>query len=323
MPSPYSKPFLDIAGQIALLQTRGMTISDIALATAYLSRIGYYRLSGYWYPFRHSTMVADARGVPRRKVLDTFQAGTEFKHAVDLYVFDKKLRLLVLDAIERIEVCLRVEIAILLGAKDRLAHHNPAYLSGRFITPRPGRPLSDHSEWLARLTHLESRSKAEFVAHFSQKYSGPIPIWMSIELWDFGLLSKFYAGMKNADQIAISSRYSVSNPQVLVSWLRSINYIRNVCAHHSRLWNLSIVDQPQLPATGIPIELAHVRADQVAKIRLYGVLAIVQFMLSRINPTSSWRVRLASLVNEFPGPAPLSMANAGFPTSWSSEALWR
>lgn len=323
MPVPYAKPYVDIAGQIALLQSRGMVITDTALAAAYLERIGYYRLSGYWYPFRRSTPGVNALGKPALTVFDDFQPKTEFRHAVELYVFDKRLRLLVLDAIERIEICIRVEIALRLGAQNPLAHRDPNCLDKRFTTPAPSHTESKHDKWLSRLDDIEDRSKEEFVKHFRIKYSSDLPLWMTIELWDFGMLSNFYAGMKNADQFAISQKYGVTNPVVFASWLRSINYIRNVSAHHSRLWNLSVVDQPQLPIKDMPAVLNHIYATTNAKFRVYAVLAIMKSMLNRINPMSSWGARLAELVDQFPAVPLLSISNAGFPANWKTEALWK
>jgi abortive infection bacteriophage resistance protein len=101
-----------------VLKSRGLGVSDDARAVAYLERIGYYRLSGYWYPFR----IRAGTG-PASVIGDNFRAGTEFGHVVDLYVFDKKLRLLMLDAIERVEIALRTSIAQILGPLGCWAHY--------------------------------------------------------------------------------------------------------------------------------------------------------------------------------------------------------
>ena len=119
---PFSKPYLPVAAQLALLKGRGLSITDDSRAAAALERIGYYRLSGYWYPLRVST-VSNPGGA--LIVGDDFRHGTEFGQIVDLYVFDKKLRLLTLDAIERIEVALRTNIALMLGQYSPVAHRDP------------------------------------------------------------------------------------------------------------------------------------------------------------------------------------------------------
>ena len=84
-----------------------MTVSDRPRAERYLSRLGYYRLSGYWYPAREVHYVADTIGVVTPKFQETFRPGTTFERAVDLYIFDKRLRMLFMDALERVEVSLR------------------------------------------------------------------------------------------------------------------------------------------------------------------------------------------------------------------------
>src|SRR5260370_9155691 len=97
----YAKPYLPVPNQLALIKGRGMVISDDALAETYLNKIGYYRLSGYWYPYRKSTLSNQIR-----TVLDDFRKGTKFSEIVDLYVFDKKLRLLLLCVIDPLEIAL-------------------------------------------------------------------------------------------------------------------------------------------------------------------------------------------------------------------------
>jgi abortive infection bacteriophage resistance protein len=285
----YSKPYLNLDGQLTLLEQRGMVISDRAKARRYLQRIGYYRLSGYWFPFRQSTTTTDTAGKSITTVGDDFVPGTEFARVVDLYVFDKKLRLLMLDAIERVEVALRVDIALRLGQRDPWAHLDPAQLHGNFATrtnPRTGR--TNHAEWRDRLTQLLARSDEDFVQRFRAKYSSPPPIWIAIEVWDFGMLSHLLAGLTHADQAAIATTYAIPRPELLTSWVRAVNFVRNVCAHHSRLWNRSLIDQPKPPRTGeIPL-LDHLAADRHLQSRLYFVAAVLRFFLTKVNPSSHW-----------------------------------
>jgi abortive infection bacteriophage resistance protein len=230
---PFSKPYLSVPAQIALLKGRGLSITNDDRATAALERIGYYRLSGYWYPLRNST-VTNPGNV--RTVQDDFRPGSEFGQIVDLYVFDKKLRLLTLDAIERVEVALRTDIALLLGQHSPVAHREPAFLHGKFTkTPLRGKTVTGHQVWLDRLDDTTARSREEFVEHFRRTYSTPLPIWMAVELWDFGMLSHFLAGMRHQDQATLAAKYGLPRPELLTGWVRSINFARNLCAHHSRL----------------------------------------------------------------------------------------
>lgn len=151
------KAWRNLDEQIERLESRNMQILDHDKAKNYLSRIGYYRLSGYWYPFRKFQI--DQKGRQ-----DTFKDGTTFKHIIELYIFDKKLRLLALDAIERIEMAIRTDIAYVLGERSPKAHELPEHLHGNF-TKRPsynarGRysTKSEHRKWLDRYDNLVSRS---------------------------------------------------------------------------------------------------------------------------------------------------------------------
>ena len=119
------KPWLSFSDQLLQLQARGLHVDDHVAALDYLERLGYYRLSGYWYPLGVIVPVASqAQG--RAVRLDTFVPGSRFEDVVRLYVFDKKLRLLALDALERIEMAVRVDVAYLLGEHAARAHESPA-----------------------------------------------------------------------------------------------------------------------------------------------------------------------------------------------------
>ena len=136
----YEKPWQGVAEQLSTLQARGLLVSDSNKALSYLQRIGYYRLSGYWFAFRERSGLccaleafahAGAKPKTQTLVLDAFKHGATFQNAVDLYVFDKQLRLLVGDALERIEVALRVDASHTMGQLDPFA-----YLKGDFFTVR-------------------------------------------------------------------------------------------------------------------------------------------------------------------------------------------
>ena len=330
----YTKPFRSVTNQIALLESRGMAITDKTAASACLQRIGYYRLSGYWYPFRKShistnpltgTPLLDPfTGRPHVVVEDDFCLGTTFQRVMDLYVFDKRLRLLFLDAIERIEVSLRVDIALLIGARDPRAHRDPNQLHGNFskkVNIQTGQ--TEFATWLGRLDKTFGRSKEEFVKHFKAKYHGEMPpIWIAIELWDFGMLSIFLSGMKVADQLQLASRYALPRADLLTSWCRNINNVRNICAHHSRLWNRSPADQISPPKTGEIAELDHLSTDRVAQTRIYATAAALHFFLKSINPGSSWATRLKNLRAAFPSSTETDLAHAGFHKNWESLPFW-
>ena len=307
----YEKPWLSYEEQLMLLQERGLTITDKERALAYLERIGYYRLSGYWYPFRQRTGICCLlrkegrskfkRGMTDKLVLDEFQPGAEFHQAVDLYVFDKKLRLLALDALERIEIGLRVDIAHTLGKQDKFAYLSPKRFSDKFaedLNEKTG--LTKHHHWIQKHAALINRSKEEFIKHHKNKYGLPVPIWIASEMWDFGTLSTLFSGMIPEEQNVIAKKYGIEKGAVFASWLRCLNYLRNVCAHHSRLWNRNMSEQPKRPDAGEAknFELAWSHNHILA--RPFLMLCIAQHLLNTINPSSSWWQRLSEHLHTFP-----------------------
>ncbi|MEW9837988.1 Abi family protein [Mesorhizobium sp. ZMM04-4] len=299
--------------------SRGMSVPDPQKADEYLQRIGYYRLSAYWYPFRGLTQQADGTF----KLGDNFKAGTEFKQATDLYAFDKSLRLLVLDAIERIEISVRTEVALAIGRHNPKAHRNPGSVDGKFKAVRPPNAISKYAEWLNKLDAKEASSKEEFANHFRAKYPGEkMPIWIAVELLDFGPLSIFLSGMRYPDLQRISNSYGLQQPHLVKSWIRSMSALRNVCAHHSRLWNKPLIDQPALPAKGAVPELDHLASAPGGNQRLYAALAVMKFLLKRVNPRTKWADRLKAHVSTFPNAPNIKLADAGFPVDWETLPLW-
>lgn len=297
-----------------------MEITDLSKAESCLGRIGYYRLSAYFYPFRKSTTINN-----QTKILDDFRENTSFTTAFDLYVFDKKLRLLVLDALERIEVAIRTDISLTLGKHSPWALEDPDLLDGKFskIAANQSTSKTKHDEWLDRLKKKFGRSKEDFAKHFKNKYIESMPpIWIAVELWDFGTLSHFYAGMKKLDRDNIALNYGIPEGRMLESWLRCLNDIRNICAHHSRLWNRPLVSTPTLPKDGQMDSLQHIIADNNGRTRLYCALVLMRMLLIKINPSSTWHQRLKDHISTLPPHPILLEASAGFPADWRKHPVW-
>ena len=310
------KPWMAFDDQLQQLQQRGLQVEDDAAARAYLKRLGYYRLSGYWYPLRAIDLAAPkAQGRAVRG--DTFVTGSRFEDVVRLYVFDKKLRLLALDALERIETAVRVDIAHLLGERDPRAHENPDCLHGNFakklIAKGPDQGKTEHQLWLEKYASMLHRSRKEpFVAHHLQQY-GALPIWAAIEIWDFGLLSKLFAGMQHADQQTIAALYGAPDGRAFAQWLRSLNFIRNVSAHHSRLWNINVLELSPVSAAWSP---------ELNGARPFFYFCLMQHLLRVICPRSSWGQRFAQLLhNAFL--AAFSPRELGAVSGWQAWPLWQ
>jgi abortive infection bacteriophage resistance protein len=310
------KTYKSFREQLDLLRARGLSVSDEQAALAALQRLGYYRLSGYFYPLRKT----NPAGEPGR--LDEFVDGASFELVVQLAEFDKKLRMLVLDAIEVVEVALRVAMAYRLGKLHPEAHLRAECLDGRFTKGRSGEAESQHTQWLKRFDAAREKSRDEFVDHHRAKYNCRMPIWVAIEVWDFGMLSRLFAGLQSRDRNALAHAYGLGNGDVLRSWLRTFNFLRNVAAHHSRLWNRTFPEIPRLPAPERCRHLDFLRADPRALEKLFGALSCLRFLMQQIAPDSTWHRNLGAHVATFPVTPLVSVKSAGFPEGWSELPLW-
>ena len=173
-------------------------------------------MSAYWYPFRVLAPLLDGQGKPQRDNrgnplhlrTDDFLPDSTFENAQARSLFDKKFKLWLLDAIERVEIAVRAEIALTLGRHDVFAHTNPRFFRLGYNTPN-FQNRTKHQQWLDKFEEAVRRSKDEFVVHHEQKYGSrsPLPIWIAIELWDFGRLSHFYSGLETQYRVSVATRY--------------------------------------------------------------------------------------------------------------------
>jgi len=304
----HPKNWLTYDEQLNRLIERGIRVSDRDKAIDYLKRLGYYRLSGYWFDFRERSEICcpvpkiktkKGKAKTDRIALDRFKTGTCFKDVIELYVFDKKLRLLVMDAIERIEIALRVDIAHLLGQYSRFAYLDASLFHEGFAVHLDSKKgVTKHHDWLSKHAQLINRSREAFIVHNKQKYGLPLPIWVACEIWDFGTLSTLYAGMKEKDQDKISQKYGIENGHIFATWLRALNNLRNICAHHSRLWNRNIADQPKLPSKAEFTLVDGFKDEPHRLARPFLLICICQHLVKVINPNSTWGERMLALLNE-------------------------
>lgn len=329
MTSLYEKPFKTVPEQVKILREHGMLINDEESAVQQLRAIGYYRLSGYWYPFRREVLgpllEPKSSNLPRSSV---FEVGTEFTKVVHLYEMDRKLKLLVLDGLERVEVAMRFQLGHVLGEGHAYAHLDQTRLSSAFTgVTDPDNPLdreawltSEHSKWLGKVHRQEKDSKEEFVKHFKENYGSTLPAWVVTEILDFGGVSTLYGGLKQGhrDQIAEALGFETDGSgdgTTLAAWMKNLNYIRNTCAHHARLWNKNI------NAQGSDLkDIPDLRHASNAKNRLYASLAVISKIILHTNPEASWRNEMVQFIFANAGLA--NPSRMGFPTGWINENIW-
>lgn len=275
-----------------------MAIPDHDRALRYLSHINYYRLRAYWLPFEAE---ADAG--------HSFRPGTTFDSALTLYVFDRKFRLLVLEAIERVEVSFRTHFAYELAMK----YGSHAFMAARiFQNPR------FHQQLLISLEEEIARSQEIFIEHYHKTYADPTlpPIWAVCEVMSFGQLSKWFQNLKyRNDRKAIANAYEIDE-KVLGSFMHHLTHIRNLVAHHCRLWNRKLTVTMTIPKhPGKLQELFNPEAER----RIYNTLAMLGYLMHLISPGTSWPVRVRQLIEEC---VDVDTNAMGFPANWRDLSLW-
>lgn len=313
MPLPV-KPWLSIHDQISRLQGRGMLIGDTAVAAEWLSTVGYYRLSGYWYPFRE----VDSTGQTRR--LSTFVDDTNFSDIVELYEFDRRLKALIASGLERVEVALRCQLGHRLGEIDPMAHDDPGHF----------RPSFDHASWRATVQGRigRARGRDEFVDHHVAVYGGQLPVWVLTDVLDFSDLSRLFAGLKSTEQRTIGDWFAVSpapdaskvqrrrwrDNHPLANWLEHLTVVRNICAHHGRLWNRALVPVGASPRVRHLAGFATLPEQQAQIERVYGTICVITHLLGAAAPSSGWRSHIDDLVStSFAQLALRSTSEMGYP----------
>lgn len=306
----YDKPATTIDEQIRLMAERGMS-GEEALMRRWLETVGYYRLSAYWLPFE----LPAGKDQTRAK---TFQPGTRFETIVDIYVFDRKLRLLVMEAIERIEIALRSRWTNRLT----LAHGSHAHLDGAAFQSG-----YDHINLLSSLATRARDSNEVFVEHYRRKYAEPFmpPLWMATELMTFGELSRWYALTKDLKvKSAVAKDLGLPSREVLEGTLQLIAYIRNICAHHGRLWNRQTVKRlPNIKRFRDDLVVVETRTEQGMQAQpanlIYNALVVLVHMLRRQSPDTSFAARVSKLAATRSADQLRSM---GFPPDWANRPCW-
>jgi abortive infection bacteriophage resistance protein len=280
------------------LKQRGLVIPDEAKARHLLENLSYYRLSGYWYPL-----------LAEPKTNHQFKDSADFETAFQLYCFDRELRLLILREIEKLEIAVRA----------KMAYHCSHDLGVQWLIS--GENFTDpikHARSISKLAVEVGQSDAEFVRAFSIKYSDPIPpSWIALEVCSFGTLSKLYENlMVGGTKRKIANYFGVADP-VFISWLHTLVYLRNVCAHHSRLWNRVMKIKPVHPRKPI---FQWLKNKDIKNNRAYFAFSIIQYLLRIINPKSSFSDKLQQLLEDYSN---VNVRDMGFASDYKQEPLWK
>lgn len=300
----FAKPPTSVPEQIAQLQARGMTIPDEAAATHYLTHISYYRLTAYWLPFESD------------HAQHQFRAGTTFDAMLNLYIFDRELRLLLMDAIERVEISTRTRwMDALVQAHGPHAHLNPALFDT--AKDKHGNVVWSHDKAVASLKVESLKSREPFILHLRQKYDEELPpLWATCELMTFGEFSKWFTNTRFSALRNLVARGYGLDESTLASFLHHLAVVRNLCAHHARVWNREFTFRWKLPKKH-PVPLVanlHHNKDR----SLYNTLVMLGFLMDIISPHTAWKRRLLALIDQYAVDTPAM----GFPDDYKNYPIW-
>lgn len=301
MTKPYIKRALSLSDQLNLLVNRGLAVDDQSEALHALSHISYYRLSGYAYPLRNR----DEAGV----VQENFIKNAKWSEVISLYEFDRKLRMSILSALEKIEVAVRTRLTF------HFAHKYGPFGYGSSLNFHPG---FNHALWLNQVVSEITQSSDEFIKHFERNYAGfpQVPMWMMTEVISLGRLSYLYGGLKNEDKRDVASFFNIHYKR-LGDWLHSLTYIRNVCAHHSRLWNRELAIRPDKLKDVEWLPPITPRND-----RIFYILLMIRFMLNSISEGVSWTANINLLLKDIVINPRWRIA-MGIPEDYQNHPIWK
>lgn len=263
---------------VQVLKSRGMLMKDGHKVENYLMNIGYHRLSGYIYPFYKS---------PKSDLI--LKEGTTFEQVLILYRFDKKLRILLFNEIEKIEVAIRSVLAN-IGCKE---------LNDRYWITKP-EYFANQEKFNQTLTIIEkelSLSKEDYIEDFRRNYieSYP-PAWMITEVLSFGNLNYIYSNISSNQLMKSIADYFGLKPQVFTSWLTVLANLRNMCCHHARVWNRDFMLNPAEPKK---TKNVWIDTSKVDKKRIYYRLCIIRYFLSSISPNNNFNEKISRLLADF------------------------
>jgi abortive infection bacteriophage resistance protein len=296
-----SKPAKTYADQIALLQSRNMSFRRMADAPHFLANISYYRLKGYWWEMQDD------------RVNHHFVNGSFFEDVIDLYNFDRHFRLIVFNAIERIEISLRTKL---------IYHLSHGYGPEWYLNPSLFDNPKEFALFVSKVYMDMGRSSEEFISkHFENHPTEHPESWKSLEVLTLGSLSKLYQNIKHQlpEKNTIAREFGLYNQKYLTSWLISITVIRNVIAHHSRLWNRVIINKYDWPPS-TPKPLLNYIPDNRQRRKIFPLISAILYMNNEISPGNSIKQELIELFDKFPQ---IHLSRMGFPNNWQNEPLWK
>lgn len=277
-----------------------MSFRNVHDAPHFLMNISYYRLKGYWWEMQDDN------------VNHHFRDGSVFEDVVDLYNFDRHFRLLVFNAIERIEIALRTKLIYYFSLEHGVYWYIDPSL---FDNPKL------HSSFVSKVFGDVNRSSEEFIVKHYKNHPNEIPeSWKSLEVLTLGTLSKLYQNInhQNKEKNLIAKEFGLNSQKYLSSWLLAITVIRNIIAHHGRLWNRVIINKFDWPKSTENPLLSYV-PNNYQRRKIFPLLSAIFYLNNRISPGHHLKKELFDLFDQYPN---TQLSKMGFPESWKEEPIW-
>ena len=305
-----SREFRTIAKQIELLEQRGMTFGDKAAAAKHLEHISYYRLKGYWWDMQEDCH------------LHHFAQGSSFEEVILRYSFDKELRPILFNAIESIEIALRTTLIYQLSCKyGGLFYENSALFSN----------AEQHAQIIEVLHNDFLRSNEIFAKDFKKKYGQFVDLncvalsrspeaWIKFEVATFGTLSKLYKNLEHQlpEKSRIANVFGLNSHSDLSSWLEAISNLRNIVAHHSRVWNRVMVKRLVKVNNARNTWLVKPMTESQER-KAFHVISAMLYLCNAIEDGEQFRAAILTLFQRYPS---VLSEKLGFGSTLADEPLW-
>jgi abortive infection bacteriophage resistance protein len=303
-----NKPALPLAHQISLLKQRGMLFRNDANAANILGRISYYRLKGYWWDTQTNN------------VNHAFSPNTYFEEIVDRYVFDQKLRIVLFNAIELIEITLRTKMIYHLS----ISYGGLWCLDTSLFqsTSKPGSSQTIHLDTIDELKKEFYRSKEIFIVDQLLRFPNNDPdAWKILEVASMGTISKLYKSLKHnlPEKSIISNEMGLNSHSELSSWLEAITYIRNIIAHHSRLWSRNMVKRPIENLNNPSGDWLNTPLHPANYKKPFLIISTLVYLCNQIHSGHNVKTQIIDLFNTSPN---IPIYKIGFTTDWNRHPIW-
>lgn len=301
------KPWTSLDEQVSILVQRGLT--DAPEYRDLIERTGYYRLSGFAYPLR----VPDTAPTTSSVRIERYAPTASMRSVADLYQFDENLRLAVWLAARRLEIAVRIRVGHELGRVDPLMHEHLEELWPS------GKMAHRAAEFTKKLKTTLERSKEDFIIHHRRNYAGHMPVWVLTEALDFGGLVTLFSLAPFEQRSTIADQFGCRADE-FESWLRTMNLLRNISAHHARLWNKVIIVRPVTKYRKNDVFFADCLADTG---KAFTALSILAYFLPFAGAPRE-KHTLKDALREFPAHIPgISPVMMGMPDNWETAPVWQ